>query len=147
MSVALKVLLIAFCLQAIAKFVVWFAVPYQTRIARIAAYYHRDGRIISAYDSLTLALGAALIVLLVFTGMHSLSFITGLVVGTLIIQIFFHRFSKPVPTDRAAETPTSPRQLMSYAIQANPALAWPEILILTVLFTWALYELVTTLLR
>ena len=47
MSFALTVLLIAFCLQGLVKFAVGFAVPYRTRITRIAAYYRRDGRIIS----------------------------------------------------------------------------------------------------
>ena len=31
---------------------------------------------------------------------------------------------------------------MSFAIQADPALAWREILVMTVLFAWALYALV-----
>ena len=39
MSVVLIILLIAFCLQALAKFAVWFLVPYETRIRRIASYY------------------------------------------------------------------------------------------------------------
>jgi hypothetical protein len=54
MSAVLIILLIAFCLQALVKFAVWFQVPYQTRIFRIASYYDRDGRIISFYDSITL---------------------------------------------------------------------------------------------
>ena len=75
--------------------------------------------------------------------MQELSFITGLIVGMLIIQIFFHRFSKPLPPERApAESPSPPRKLMSYAIQADPALAWREIILMTALFVWALYELI-----
>jgi hypothetical protein len=31
---------------------------------------------------------------------------------------------------------------MSYAIQAKPRLAWREIVIMTVLFAWALYVLI-----
>lgn len=63
----------------------------------------------------------SLVVLLLLTQMQSLSFITGLVVGMLTIKVFFHRFSTPLPPDKAPETPTPPRKLMSYAIQANPA--------------------------
>jgi hypothetical protein len=96
MSVVLIILLIAFCGQALAKFAVWFLVPYQTRISRIASYYDRDGRIISLYDSITLIIMVALVILLMLTDMHYLSFITGLVVGMLTIQVFFHRFSKPL---------------------------------------------------
>ena len=52
MKIALVVLLIGFCLQGLVKFAVGFAVPYHTRVARIASYYRRDGRIISIYDSI-----------------------------------------------------------------------------------------------
>jgi hypothetical protein len=34
---------------------------------------------------------------------------------------------------------------MSYAIQAKPALARREIILMTALFVWALYELIGTL--
>lgn len=138
----MTILLIAFCVQGLVKFAVGFLVPYHTRIKRIAAYYERDGRIISIYDSVTLAIIVALVVLLFVTAMHELSFITGLIVGMLIIQIFFHRFSKPLSPGRAPESPSSPRKLMSYAIQSNPGLAWREILVMAALFAWALYVLI-----
>ena len=48
MSIALTIVLIAFCVQGLVKFAVGFLVPYPTRINRIATYYRRDGRIISA---------------------------------------------------------------------------------------------------
>jgi hypothetical protein len=144
-SVALTVLLIAFCVQGLVKFVVGFAVPYRRRIARISSYYRRDGRIISVYDSVTLVVIIALIVLLFLTDMQPLSFITGLVAGMLIIQIFFHRFSEPLNRDQAPEEGAEPRKVMSYAIQARPALGWREIALMTALFGWALYELITRL--
>jgi hypothetical protein len=34
---------------------------------------------------------------------------------------------------------------MSYAIQAHPGLAWREIVVMTLLFGWALYALVVHL--
>ncbi len=145
MSIALTVLLIAFCVQGLVKFAVGFAVPYRTRIGRIAAYYRRDGRIISIYDSVTLVIIVALVVLLFLTDMQPLSFITGLIVGMLIIQIFFHRFSEPLTEAQAPEDDAAPRKIMSYAIQARPALAWREIALMTALFGWALYELIVTL--
>jgi hypothetical protein len=60
----------------------------------------------------------------------------------LIIQIFFHRFDKPLTPDKAPESPAPPRKLMSYAIQSNPGLAWREIILMTALFAWALYALI-----
>jgi hypothetical protein len=134
--------LIAFCVQVLVKFVVGFLVPYDTRITRISSYYQRDGRIIGIYDSITLVIIAALVVLLFLTGMHQPSFITGLIVGMLVIQIFFHRFSRPLDPNHAPEPPTAPRKLMSYAIQANPGLAWREIALMTCLFAWALFALI-----
>ena len=145
MSVALSILLIAFCIQGLVKFAVGFLVPYPTRIRRIASYYQRGGRIISIYDTVTLIIIVVLVVLLFLTGIHDLSFITGLVVGMLVIQIFFHRFSEPLPEDKAPESSAPPRQIMSYAIQAHPALAWREIVLMTVLFGWALDALIAHL--
>ena len=142
MLIVLTILLIAFCIQGLVKFAVGFAVPYRTRIGRIAAYYRRDGRIISIYDSVTLVIVIALVVLLFLTDMQLVSFITGLIVGMLIIQVFFHRFSEPLTKEQAPDADATPRKVMSYAIQARPALAWREIALMTALFGWALYELI-----
>jgi hypothetical protein len=144
-AIALTVLLIAFCVQGLVKFTVGFLVPYPARIGRIAAYYRRGGRIIGIYDTLTLVIIATLVVLLFLTGMHELSFITGLIVGMLIIQVFFHRFSKPLTAEQAPEPSAPPRKVMSYAIQAEPALAWREITLMALTFVWALVVLVDQL--
>ena len=58
-------------MQGLVKFAVGFLVPYRDTYQRIAAYYRRDGRIISIYDSVTLAIIVALVVLLFLTGMQS----------------------------------------------------------------------------
>jgi hypothetical protein len=147
MPIALTIVLIAFCVQGLVKFAVGFLVPCQTRVNRIATYYRREGRIISIYDCLTLVIIVALVVLLFFTDMQELSFITGLVVGMLIIQIFFHRFDKPLSPEQAPESGAPPIKVMSYAIQAQPGLAWREILVMTALFGWAPYALIGQLVR
>ena len=108
MSVALSILLIAFCVQGLVKFAAGFVVPYPTRIGRIVSYYQRGGRIISIYETVTLIIIAALIV------------------------------------DRSPESSAPPRQIMSYAIQADPGLAWREIVLMTVLFC-GLYALIAHL--
>ncbi|WP_319451215.1 MULTISPECIES: hypothetical protein [unclassified Mycobacterium] len=145
MYLALQILLIAYCVQGLVKFAVGFLVPYRIRIRRIASYYERGGRIISIYDTVTMIIMVVLVVLLWLTQMSYLSFIAGLVVGMLTIQVFFHRFSRVLPTEKMPETPAPPRKLMSYAIQATPALAWREILFMTALFVWALAMLLTHL--
>ncbi|MFZ0835551.1 MAG: hypothetical protein WAM92_21255 [Mycobacterium sp.] len=141
MSIALTILLIAFSLHGLVKFAVGFLVPYRTRIARIEAYYRRGGLIITIYDNVTLVIIVALVVLLALTDIEEVSFFTGLIAGMLVIQIFFHPFSRPLPANRAPKTPYAPRKLMSYAIQADPWLAWKEIL-MAALFAWALSYLI-----
>lgn len=142
MTIALTILLIVFVVQSLVKFAVWFTVPYPTRINRIASYYRRGGRVIAVYDTVSLAIMAVLTVLLLLTEMQSLSFVTGLIVGMLTIQIFVHRFNKPLPGNRAPAPSAPPRELLSYAIQDSPGLAWRELVFMTVLFGWALYELI-----
>ncbi len=137
MSIVLTIVLIAFCVQGLVKFAVGFLVPYSTRINRIATYYRRDGRIISIYDSVTLVIIVALVILLFLTDMHELSFITGLIVGMLIIQIFFHRFDKPLAPERHPNPRL--RQEKSCRTQSKPNPGWPaRILVMTALFGWAL---------
>jgi hypothetical protein len=123
MSIVLTVVLIAFCVQGLVKFAVGFLVPYQTRINRIATYYRHDGRVISVYDSVTLVVIVALVILLFLTDMHDLSFITGLIVGMLIIQIFFHRFDKPLAPQQSPESDAPPRKVMS--MRSKPNRGWP----------------------
>lgn len=144
LTIALTVLLILFCLQGLAKFAIWFLVPYEKRIKRIASYYERDGRIISIYDTITLIIMAVLVGLLLLIHVDGLSFITGLIVGMLTIQLFFHRYSQPLPEQKMPQQPAEPRKLMSYAIQAAPALAWREIVFMTALLVWSLWMLTSS---
>ena len=110
MSVALTVLLIAFCVQGLVKFAVGFLVPYRTRINRIASYCRRDGRIISIYDSVTLAVIVALVALLFLTDMHAVSVITGLIAGMLLIQISLNASTESPTGTRAAGITTAATQ-------------------------------------
>lgn len=146
MSVLVAVVLLLFCLQGLVKFAVGFLVPYSTRIRRIASYYERGGRVIAVYDTVTLVILVVLVALLAIVGMDHLSFTTGLVVGMLTIQVFFHRFAETLPEDKAPAEPAPARKVMSYAIQARPALAWREITVMTVLFVWSGILLVDDLL-
>jgi hypothetical protein len=59
----------------------------------------------------------------------------------LTIQVFFHRFRKPLSADNMPESPTPPRKLMSYATQANPRLAWRKIVFRPYWSSGALYML------
>lgn len=143
MAVALRILLGLYILQALVKFAGFFLLPHERRIERIAATYRNQGRFIKAFDTLVLVFLAVLVALLAAVGLEHLSFITGLMVGLTLTQVFFHRFDRPLPPDRAPGPPASPVKTMSYAIQAQPALAWRELILQAALFVWALVMLVT----
>ena len=70
MTIALTILLIAFCIQGLVKFAVGFLVPYR-HASMDLVLLERDGRIISIYDSVTLVIIVALVVLLFLTECRS----------------------------------------------------------------------------
>ncbi len=61
----------------------------------------------------------------------------------VLIQLYFHSFSEPLKPEHFPEPPVSPIKIMSYGIEASPGKAWRELLIMTVIFIWALYMLLT----
>ncbi|WP_336215943.1 hypothetical protein [Nonomuraea sp. LPB2021202275-12-8] len=142
MEIVLKILLGLYILQALIKFVALFSVPYPTRIKRIAAV-HDDGGFLRWFDDILLLLMIVLVALLAAVGLEHLSFTTGLLVGLTLTQVFFHRFTRPLPPDRAPPPPVTPIKTMSYAIQAYPRLAWRDILMQGALLVWALFLLIT----
>jgi hypothetical protein len=141
-EVALKILLGLYILQALIKFVSLFAVPYPTRIKRIAAV-HADGGFLRWFDDILLVLMIVLVALLATVGLEHLSFATGLLVGLTLTQVFFHRFTRPLAPDREPPPPLTPIKTMSYAIQAHPRLAGRDILLQAALLIWALFMLIT----
>ncbi|MES9542857.1 MULTISPECIES: hypothetical protein [unclassified Actinomadura] len=142
MKIILVVLLTLLTLQALAKFVAWFTVPYSSRIKRMATYYDKKHRFITVYDTVTLGLGIVIVLLAFLTGVEYLSFISGFIVGMICIQVFFHRFIHVLPEDKTPQMPTPPVKLLSYAIQAQPGLAWREIAFISILSVWSLYMLI-----
>ncbi|MDP4510564.1 hypothetical protein [Nonomuraea turcica] len=145
MTIVLAVLMALFYLQGLVKFGLWLVVPYSTRIKRISSYYARDQRVIGVYDTVTLLCVVAIVVLQFVSGMNAPSFVAGLLVGMNLIQIFFHRFNRPLPDDRQPPEP-APNMTMSYAIQAAPVLGWREIIVMVALSAWALYVIVAEML-
>ena len=78
---------------------------------------------------------------LFLTEIQKLSFITGLAAGMLIIQIFFHRFDKPLAPEQSPESGAPPRKIMSYAIKPTQV-GLERNRCDDGLFAWALYALV-----
>lgn len=142
MKLALEILLILYCVQALAKFAIHFLLPYDKRIRQMARNYAKDHKVIAVYDNITLLVQVVLVALLFATDMQYLSFLTGLFVGMSLVQVYFHRFIRPLPADKMPESPLPPIKLMSYAIQAQPSLAWREYLLMGAVAIWGLYALV-----
>lgn len=140
----LKILLTLFALQALVKFFVFFFVSYEKRTGQLEKSYAGKMSATTVFDDVILIILLALVVLLfVSKSMQYISFIAGLYIGATLIQVYFHRFSTPLPPEKSPDAPVSPIKLMSYAIQANPEKPWKEIILLALLFGWGLYMLVT----
>ena len=138
----LKILLALYIAYALLKFFDFFYQSYDRRMRSIRAAYENNGRVLKTFDNVVLGLMLVLVVLQFLSGVEYLSFTTGLLVGSTLIQIYFHRFCDPLPADKSPELPVSPIKLMSWGIQANPKKPWRELAFLTVLFVWALYRIV-----
>ena len=137
MTTALEILLLLFCVHGLFKFTVGFLVLYERRIKQISSYYEKDSKVIGAYDTVMLVLIVLIVVVLFATGVQHLSFIAGLIVGMLLIQVFYHRFNKVLPPEKAPTPPVAANKLTSFAIQAEPHLAWREIIFMAALLIWA----------
>jgi len=143
MKLTLEISLTVYIAYALLKFFDFFFQSYDRRIAAIRSAYANDARAIKIFDNVVLLLMVVLVALQFASGVGYLSFTTGLLVGSTLIQIYFHRFNEPLPADKSPDPPVSPIKLMSYAIQANPEKSWRELAFLTVLFVWALYCIFT----
>jgi hypothetical protein len=137
-AIVLKVLLTLYAAYALLKFFDFFYVSRERRMVSIRRGYENDGRAIRAYDAVMLGLVVVLVVLQLAAGVHGLSFLTGLLVGMTLIQVYFHRFNQPLPKDDLPPEPVSAIKLMSWSIQAYPGAAWREIALVTVLLVGSL---------
>lgn len=124
-------------IHIIAKFA-FFALPYRRRRAMLDKQYGDKPSATTVSDWVLMAFTVALAALLLWRGVQAASFLGGLWIGATLIQLYFHRFHRPVAPDRAAPPQTSPLKEMSYAIQDAPWRPWPQLLTLTVLVVFGL---------
>lgn len=140
----LKILLALLLVQALVKFGFFFLLSYATRRKMLDAQYADKPTATKTTDLLLLGLVLLLLGLLFASGrVETVSLAVGLYAGMTLIQTYFHQFSKPLPPTEAPPPLVSPIKMMSYAIQANPEKPWKELLVITVLFLWVLYQLAT----
>ncbi|WP_039948021.1 hypothetical protein [Leptospira fainei] len=140
----LKILLTIYILYSLLKFYEFFFRKGDAKMKGLELVYEKGGgRIIRIFDTVILLLMIVFMILLFASGVEYLSFTTGLLVGMTIIQVFFHRFSDPLPPEKSPKPPLTALKLMSYSIQANPGKAWRELILMTIIFLWSLYMLAT----
>ena len=144
MSTTLKVLLTVYILYALLKFFEFFFRDEKTKRKGLDTVYVKgNGRVVRIFDNVTLVFTLVLLALVFASGVEYLSFTTGLLVGMTIIQLYFHRFSDPLPPEKSPQPPITALKMLSYSIQANPSKAWRELTLMTLLFAWSLYMLAT----
>ena len=144
MSTTLKVLLTLYILYALLKFFEFFFRDEEAKRQGLdTVYVQGNGRVVRIFDNVTLIFTLVLLALVFASGVEYLSFTTGLLVGMTIIQLYFHRFSDPLPPEKSPQPPITALKMLSYSIQANPGKAWRELALMTLLFVWSLYMLAT----
>src|SRR6185312_13624996 len=116
-------------------------VSYRHRRAALDKSYRGRSSTTKTSDNALLLLCAMMVGALHHVGGDNVSFLTGLLVGMTLVQIFFHRFSEPLAPATAPPDPSSPIKTMSYAIQAQPGLAWKELASLSLLLAGSLVSI------
>ena len=143
-SLTLKILLTVYILYALLKFSEFFCRDEEAKMKGLYAVHVKGGgAVVRIFDNGMLVFMLVLLGLLFWGGVEYVSFTTGLLVGMTIIQVYFHRFSEPLPPEKSPEPPITALKMLSYSIQANPQRAWRELVLMTILFLWALYMLAT----
>ncbi len=137
----LEVLLAVYAVHALAKFSFFFLLSYRSRRRALDHAYAGRASASKTADSFLLLVCVLLAGLLAVRGADHVSFLTGLLVGMTLIQIYFHRFSEPLSEEQAPKPPNSPIKIMSYAIQAMPGRPWRELVLIAGLLLWSLYGL------
>jgi hypothetical protein len=134
-----------YALYALLKFCFFAILGYDRRRKLLDTSYGGRASATRISDYLLLFIAIGLSVMLAVAGADQVSFLTGLLVGMTLIQIYFHQFSRPLAEDRLPKPPVSPIKMMSYAIQAEPGRPWKEMLVIATLLIWSLAVIVAPL--
>jgi hypothetical protein len=135
----LTILVTIYAVHALVKFGFFFFLSYRSRRKALDRAYAGKASATKTADVVLLGFAIILAGLLGIRGADHVSFLTGLLVGMTLIQIYFHQFSVPLSDDEAPEPPSSPIKIMSYAIQARPSRPWKELVVIACLLVWSLY--------
>ncbi len=104
-------------------------------------YVKGNGRVVKTFDLVMFVIMILMLIALYVSGVEYLSFTTGLLIGMTIIQSFFHRFDVPLAKEDMPPAPITALKMESYSIQLMSGRAWRELLFMTIVFAWCLYEI------
>lgn len=141
MDTLLVALLAIYSIFALLKPAFFAVLPYPKRRVMLDRSYAGRRSATGRSDLVLLLFCLVLVALLARRGAEPVSFLTGLLVGMTLIQVYFHRYSAPLADDEAPPPPASPIKTMSYAIQAAPGRGWVELAIIAVLLLWSFAEI------
>lgn len=141
MDTVLIWLLAIYSVFALVKPVFFAVLPYAKRRAMLDRNYAGRPSATGRSDPVLLVFCVVLVALLVQRGSEPVGYLTGLLVGATLIQVYFHRFSAPLAENEALPPPVSPIKTMSYAIQAAPGRGRIGLAIIVVLLVWSLARL------
>ncbi len=105
----LQILLIFFVVYSLIKFFVFFLIKYDTRRKMLDSSYKDKTSATKISDIFLLVMVLLLLGFLFLSGSTEyISFTTGLLVGMVLIQLYFHSFSEPLPSEKSPDSPVSP---------------------------------------
>jgi hypothetical protein len=128
-------------MHALLKLAFFFVLPYKNRRAALDRAYGNKPSATRTADAMLLAISIVVAGLLLWRGLEGVSFLGGLWIGATLIQLYFHRFNKVLSDEQAPPPAISPIKMISYAIQAEPARPWREMLLMAALIVWALVSI------
>ena len=141
-AVTLHGFLVAYALYGLLKFAEFFVRGDATKLAGLRRGYAPGSKVVPIFDNVMIVLMIGVVVAVFAVGTDALSFSAGLLVGTTLIQTFFHRFNAEVRQEFQPPPPVTPLKAIAYAIQASPQRAWRELIVLTFLLSWVVWMLV-----
>jgi hypothetical protein len=133
----LHAFLIAYAVYGLLKFVEFFLRSDAKKLAGLRRGYAPGSKVVPVFDDVVMVLMVGVVAALFAVGADARSFAAGLLVGSTLIQTFFHRFNVEVRAGFEPPPPVTPLKQMAYAIQASPQRAWRELILLASLLGWS----------
>jgi hypothetical protein len=142
LAVGLQCFLTVYAIYGLLKFAGLFLRSDRKKVAGLNRGYAPNSKVVPIFDDLMIVLMIGVVTAVFVVGTDARSFSAGLLVGTTLIQTFFHRFNTEVPEEFRPPPPVTPLKTVAYAIQASPQRAGRELIALAFLLGWCVVMLI-----